>query len=308
MWPKLGGKLDQGWLAVVRRGAQLDIAHVLRSTAHLPEVRMLESFAMAADETESLVRLAQGQNLKRYRCVTLMRAGSYRVVQMEPPAVALEERLEAMRWRLKDVVDFPVDDAALAMTDVPSDVGRQAQVFAVAAPRQAIGECMKRFNDAKLTLAAIDVPDMAVRNVAALFEETHRGLALLHLSAEGILLVITLRGELCLSRQIDLPVAVLAMDDEERRRQFLERLALELQRTLDNFDRQYSYIPVARLVVASEFRAAETVNALAQNLYLPVQMMNLAEVLEFPSLPDLRVVERQSQVLLAIGAALRDVA
>ncbi len=306
MWPKLGSKLDQGWLAVVRRGTQLDIAHVLRSTAHLPEILLLESFAMEADETASLTRLAQGHNLKRYRCVTLMRPGSYRVVQMEPPAVAPEERLEAMRWRLKDMVDFPVDDAALAMTEIPGDVGRQPQVFAIAAPRQAIGECMKRFGDARLTLAAIDVPDMAVRNVAALFEESQRGLAFLHVSGDGILLVITLQGELCLSRQIDLPAAVLAQSDKERHEQFFERLALELQRTLDNFDRQYSYIPVARLMVASEFSAAATVSALARNLYLPVQVMDLAEVLAFPSLPELRVVERQAQALLAIGAALRD--
>lgn len=308
MWPKLGSKLNQGWLAVVLRGMQLDIAHVVRSTAHLPEILLLETFEMAADETDSLRRLAQGKNLKRYRCVTLMRPGSYRVVQMEPPAVAPDERVEAMRWRLKDMVNFPVDDAALAVADVPGDVGRQAQVLAIAAPRQAIGECMKRFADARLTLAAIDVPDMALRNVAALFEEGDRGLAFLHLCEDAILLIITWRGELCLSRQIDLPVAVLMQPDEERHGQFFERLALELQRTLDNFDRQFSYIPVARLLVASEFAAAATVGALARNLYLPVQVMDLAAVLEFSSLPELRVAERQAQALLAIGAALRDVA
>ena len=88
-------------------------------------------------------------------------------------------------------------------------------------------------------------------------------------------------------------------------RQMLERLALELQRTLDNFDRQYGFISVSRLLVCSEFDCAAAVAGLAQNLYLPVQVADLAQVVEFSGVPELRSVERQAQCLLAIGAALR---
>ncbi|HLO64880.1 MAG TPA: hypothetical protein VK165_18110 [Azonexus sp.] len=85
----------------------------------------------------------------------------------------------------------------------------------------------------------------------------------------------------------------------------LERLALELQRTLDNFDRQYGFISVSRLLVASEFDCSGVVAALAENLYLPAQAADLTAVADFAAIPELRLAERQAQSLLAIGAALR---
>lgn len=146
---------------------------------------------------------------------------------------------------------------------------------------------------------------MAVRNVASLFEEPNRGLAFLVLNSGESLLTITYGGELYLSRRIEVSSQALAESDEERRQQMLERLALELQRTLDNFDRQYGFISVSRLLVCSEFDCAAAVAGLAQNLYLPVQVADLAQVVEFSGVPELRSVERQAQCLLAIGAALR---
>ena len=306
MWRKLGAKFEQGWGAVVRRAGRLDVAHIVRSTDKQPEIRLFDSFAIDSGEGAALASLAQARNLKRYRCATLLGEAAYRLVQIEAPAVPVEERAEATRWRLKDMVDFPVDGAAIAVVDIPGDSGRQAQVFAIAAPREAVGDCMEMFRAAKIPLEAIDIPEMALRNVAKLFEEENRGLAFLSITQSDCLLIITLRGELCLSRHIDLSSTALAQADEERRGQLLERLALELQRTLDNFDRQYSYIPVSRLVLASEYDAQATLAALAVNLYLSLQLMDLAQVAEFPSLPELRSLERQAQGVYAIGAALRE--
>ena len=47
---------------------------------------------------------------------------------------------------------------------------------------------------------------------------------------------------------------------------------------------------------------------LAENLYLPVAAVDMAQVADFESIPELRSPERQAQGLLAIGAALRSAA
>ena len=292
-------------MSVVRLGERVDLAHVIRTLGKRPAIRLCESFRVEGSPRETLGRLAQGKGLKRYRCASLLGEGLYRVAQLEAPAVPAEERVQALRWRLKDVVDFPVDGAALAVVDIPVEGGRQANVFAIVAPRDVVAERMALFQEAKVPLEAIDIPEMAVRNVAALFEEPNRGLAFLVLNAGESLLTITCGGELYLSRRIEVSSQALAEADEERRQQMLERLALELQRTLDNFDRQYGFVSVSRLLVSSEFDTAATVAALGQNLYLPVQAADLAKVADFESIPELRSVERQAQCLLAIGAALR---
>jgi MSHA biogenesis protein MshI len=305
MWPSLKAKLDDGWMAVVKRGQRLDLAHVLRPIGSRPEIRSFDSFQIETDEADALSRLARSRGLKRYRCTTLLGESDYRMAQVDAPAVPAEERIQALRWRLKDVIDFPLDTAALAVADIPLEGARQASLFAVAAPAAVVGEQMGKFEQAKVNLEAIDIPEMAVRNVAVLFEEANRGLAFLLLAEDGSLLIITYKGELYLSRRIEMTAEALAPDDAERRVQMRERLALELQRTLDNFDRQYGFISVSRLLVATEKDSAGLTGALAENLYIPVQAMDLAQVADFAALPELGQAERQAQGLLAIGAALR---
>lgn len=306
MWPIFGEKRVEGWMSVVRVGERIDLAHVIRSLGKQPEITLCDSFQIDRGEADALSRLVQSRGLKRYRCVDVLGEEQYRMLLVDAPAVPPEERVQALRWRLKDAVDFSVDGAAIAVADIPVEGGRQASVFAVVSPSAVVGERMSLYHEAKIPLEAIDIPEMAVRNVATLFEEPNRGLAFLALTQGDGILTITYRGELYLSRRIEISTVALAEADPERRRQMLERLALELQRTLDNFDRQYGFISVSRLMVASEFDCAGTVSALAENLYLPVQTADLAMVAAFNALPELRSAERQGQSLIAIGAALRE--
>lgn len=301
----LRGRSESGWMAVVRMGERIDLAHVVRSVGGRPEIRSCDSFRMEGDLADALARLAQGHSLKRFRCATLLQESEYRLLQVEAPAVPVAERVQALRWRLKDAVDFPVDDAAVAIAEIPAESGRQANVFAVVAPAAAVGRQMKTFHAAKLPLEAIDIPEMALRNIATLFEEPNRGLAFLALLDGESILSITCDGELYLSRRIDLSSKALAAADEGRRGQMLERLALELQRTLDTFDRQYGMVSVAKMLVASDHDPLGLVAVLADNLYLPVEVMDLARGADFSALPELQQPERQGQCLLAIGAALR---
>lgn len=305
MWRNLGEKRVEGWMSIVRSGDRIDLAHVIFPIGKRPEIRLCESFRVEGEEGVALNRLAQSRGLKRYRCTSLLGESQYRMVQLESPVVPAEERVQALRWRLKDMVDFPVEGAAIAVADIPTEGGRQANVFAIIAPQSVVAGRMAAFHAAHVPLEAIDIPEMAVRNVAALFEEANRGLAFLVMQAGESLLTISFGGELYLARRIEVSAQGMADADVERRQQMLERLALELQRTLDNFDRQYGFISVSRLLVCSEFDTDGTVAALGQNLYLPVQAANLSTVAGFDGIPELRSSERQAQSLLAIGAALR---
>ena len=94
--------------------------------------------------------------------------------------------------------------------------------------------------------------------------------------------------------------------DAERRNQNFERIALELQRSLDHFDRQFNYVPVSKLLLAPLPEDIGLQQYLATNIYVPVETMDLAAVMDFPAVPELKQAARQAQCLAAIGAALRD--
>jgi MSHA biogenesis protein MshI len=155
-------------------------------------------------------------------------------------------------------------------------------------------------------LQAIDIPEMAQRNVARLFEEPGRGLAFLAFDDLGGLLTFTSNGELYMARRTELTAGQLTQAQGEQREQTLDRLVLELQRSLDHFDRQFSYVGVSRLLVAPLQTDVGIERHLADNLGLRVEMADLSQALDFAGAPELREPSRQGARLHIIGAALRD--
>lgn len=300
------GKRD-GWLAFGLSAGRIDVAHVVRPDGGRPQIRMLDSYARGGDDAQALAALRKRLKLQRFRCTTFLDVGVYQFSQVDAPNVPDEELASALRWSLKELLDYPVENATVDAVRIPVEQSssRQPALFAVAANNALLAPRIQSFDVAGLDLQAVDVPEMAQRNVAALFEEQNRGLAFLHLNETGGLLTITYRGELYAVRRIDLSAKQLAEAGDERRAQLLERVMLELQRTLDNFDRQYGFVSVAGMVVSTCPEVPELLPYLAENLYVPVRAMDLSAVCDFPSIPELRNAERQAQCLHVIGAALR---
>jgi MSHA biogenesis protein MshI len=301
-----------GWLAFAFAADRIDCAHLRRVAGERPQLLRVFSCARGSGsggDGQALAALSKEQRVQAERCTALLAPGEYQFVQIEALNVPDAELRDAARWRLKDLLEYPVEAATVDVVAVPaagSTSGRPALMFAVAAGNDEIGARMRAFAEAKLALAAIDVPEMAQRNVAALFEEPGRGLALLAFDAAGCLLTLSAGGELYATRRIDVSAKALADPSPERRAPMIERVALEIQRTLDNFDRQFGAIVLSRLLVAPAAPAAGLVDALRESLYLPVEVLDLAAVMDIGRVPELLDPARQGQLLALIGAALRD--
>jgi MSHA biogenesis protein MshI len=297
------------WLSVSLLPDRVEVAQVERSGDGRPAVQICDSYARRGSALETLRRLRKSLRASRFQCSALLQPGEYQIQLVEAPSVPAEEVRSAVRWKLKDLLDYPVDAATVDVADVPSDktgTARTPYVYAVSARNDRIAACMKMFHEAGFPLHAIDVPEMAQRNVAALFEEPGRGLAMLAFDERGGLLTFTSGGELYMARQTDIGLSQLTGLTGGARDGVLDRLVLELQRSLDHFDRQFSYIALSRLLLAPlpiDFGVQEY---LAENLYVPVQTFDLSEVLDFPGAPELRDPERQSYRLQLIGGALRE--
>lgn len=307
IWPRRSQQTDDNWTSVIFFPGRIDIAAVRHGADGRPEVGDWESIAFDGPELDALKRLRP--RLRGRRCTTLLRHNEYQMVQLEAPQVPLEERRDAVRWRIKEMVSFAVEQAGVDVLDIPVAQGsgaRGPQVFAVAASHAALAPRVRLFQDAQIPLAAIDIPDLAQRNVAALFEEENRGLALLAFDADGGRLTFTYRGELYATRHIDGSMKELAAPGGDAPGGIFERVLLDVQRSLDNFDRNYSFITLTRLLVAPIPGAAAFVEYLKGNLYQPVALLDLAQGFDLARAPGLADPERQADALLALGAALRE--
>ena len=179
-------------------------------------------------------------------------------------------------------------------------------MFAVAARNDVIAATVKPFNDADIPLEVIDIPELAQRNLAHRCEEEGRGLAFLGFDDSGGLLTMTCGGELYQYRRIEIPLASFANAGPQQRQGFYDRIVLELQRSLDHFDRQFHHVAVSRVMVSPLPGADDLQDYLAANLDLPVAMLDLSQAMDFPHIPELREPGRQTQCLQMIGAAMRE--
>ncbi len=241
-----------------------------------------------------------------YHCATLLAGGEYQVISVESPNVPKEELRTAIRWRLKDMLDFPVAEATVDVLDIPVDQGGRApqSIFAIAARNSVIGPRQKLFLDARIDLGVIDIPEMAQRNISAMLEPEGRGVAMLSFGADGGLLTVSFRGELYLSRRFDVTLEQLLETDHDRKHASFDRITLELQRSLDNFERQFSFISVSKLLLAPS-PVTGLDEYLSSNMYMPVETLDLASVFDISETPELADPAQQGRFFLPLGAALR---
>lgn len=297
-----------GWVSCVPSGASARAALVERAQGRRPSVRWVceEDWSQPA---AALRRLRSGRQLARHRVVALLARGQYQVVPTDAPEVPREEWRQALRWQAADLFGFPVESAAIDLIELPSagHAHARARVLAVAAPQEQIDRLTEPAASARTPLAAVDIPETALRNISALVEPAERAQALLWIGGTGSALVITAGGELVQARALDLSAAQLAAhEDDPARQQALDRAGLELQRTLDSFERMYSQLTMSRLLVAPSAASAQLCAFLRELLYPPVEELDLADSLDLSAVPELADPAALAPWLLAIGAALRE--
>lgn len=298
------------WTAVCLYPGRVDVARVRRVRDGKPVVELLESYERGKGDAAALKTLGKKFGLKKARCTTLLAYGEYQVLQVESPQSEIpEERLEELRAKVGGMIDTPVAHVTLDAIEIPTAAlapGRPQNAYAVVAGNAGIAPKVALFHDAGVGLEVIDIPELAQRNIAAFCGQPNRGLAFLAFGEQDGLLTFTCNGELFMHRHIEVGLQQLLTDDMDKRSNLFDRIGLELQRSLDNFDRTYGFIPLGRLLLGPYREAQALQGFLKDYLSMTVDVLDLADIFEFPSVPELKRPERQAQCLLSLGAALRE--
>lgn len=305
-WPFVRRTRKAGWLALSLEPGELSYVHSQFAPGGPSVIDLCGSGALEG-EYAGAERLAKEIDAQRFQCSTLLGAGQYQLLMVEAPNVPQAELRTAIRWRIKDMLDYHVDDATVDVLAVPAQgpvTDRSQSMYAVTARNEVVLDTIRRFEAAHIPLSVIDIPETAQRNVAALFEPEDRAVALLHVGQGQALLTVNFRRELLLSRRIDVGVEELARASGGERQEQLERVLLELQRTFDHLERQFAYAPVAKLLLAPEPEQTGLLEHLASNLDLPVERVHLAGALSFGAGAELDAAG-EWRLFHLIGASLR---
>ena len=302
------GSLLPGWIACVPQGDHISLALVQPGLEGKPAIRWTAEQDWA-QPSRVLQQLRRSRGLHRHRRVTLLQRAQYQCVAMDAPAdVPRPDWAAAVRWQLRDTVDFAVDSAAIDVLAVPEGTSyrAQAQLIAVAASAEQVRPVVEQAVDAGTPWQAIDIAETALRNLSALVEPEGRAQALLHCQAQHATLVVTFGGELLSTRQMELALALPDDADAAARTAAYDQAGLELQRTLDGIERAFGQVTLARLLITPMPGVLALCEHLGPLLYVPVAPLQLAEVLDFSAVPELLTdAGLLNRHLCAIGAALR---
>jgi MSHA biogenesis protein MshI len=256
--------------------------------------------------TETASSIIRGAGLPRMPVSTVLRPDDYQLALVEAPDVPPAELRAAMRWRLKESIDFRVEDAVIDVFDVPDQNrgGHGRMMYAVAARRTAVDRHASALA-AVPTFDVVDVPELCLRNLAALLPAAAAGVALLHLGETTASIILVRGNTFYFARQMDLKAALgIPNPGEADQRLDAGSVVLELQRSLDYYERHFDQPPITRIAVSPAGTAAnELALDLGRETGFEVITLDLNLLLSCTTPVE---SETQAASLLAVGAALRE--
>jgi hypothetical protein len=275
----------------------------------------LRSIAFArADRLRGVVRLGRSEPagiealradglLRDARSVLVLDAAQRQIVMLDAPAVDESEWSQALRFPVAKALGSEPDDVLFDHARVPvlAEAGRP-QVMIAAARLGPVRALLDQLAERGLRPDAVDVVDMAQRNLVLTAADDTRPGATVVIGAAGRELMVGLvaDGDLCVARNLALPTSFAADRHDEA---VSERLVLHVQRTVDLFERQITRFAIGSARLVSEDFAPATLAALQSGLSIPTRLVGLADLASGVPVP--AGVERGTLLRLAATARMR---
>ena len=309
-----GGKAAQTGTIGVHVGDKRLAAVRLRATAPLPSLELLRQSSVESGNGANTIRtLAQEGFFAGARVFITLPGGTYDTIAIaSPPAVPEEELRDALRWQIRGALSYPPEDAAFDFVHLPkasqgdTESASASAVLVVAARRRDVAQALAPFQAAGVQVDAVDIPEMAQRNLLSASAKTDACQGFLSFDDSSALLTVQLADELCFSRRMQLPGAGRLEEDEPEH--IADRIATNVQRSLEVFARQSQLPEVASVVIGTHLhasliaRAISELATIATTLFDPASAVALGQNVRTelggasPMAPEL---------MLALGTALR---
>lgn len=289
--PRFGRRARQTeQLVLAWDGQTLAYVQARQEKAELFRVQRFGVLRAGGDNPAELARHLAALGLRGKAVRAMLRPAQYQMLQIDAPAVPPEELRTAARWQIREMVNQHVDDLTLDVLKVGDErVRATGSVFVVAASNAVIRDVMQTAQAARCSVEVIDIQDLAQRNLQSALarrlgtsERAHA--AIVMTDDSQALLTICAHDELFYTRRIDLGAGFMqaawgegakapAGDGEElalatagQELDRAQRLVVEIQRSLDLWDRTWPMLVLDRISVHAGARTAELAALLAGEL------------------------------------------
>lgn len=288
------------------------LLHV-RKTDKLAELILSQTFTYQhPKEIKTILsEVVETQGLNGVRCSWVLRPDQYQLLQTEALPVPPSEFQAAIRWKVKDLLRFPIEDAVIDSFPIPpAKLPTSLNMIMLVVARASI---LKPISDqitaSGLKLTTIDIPELSFRNLTAPYENDEKSTALIYLQEENSQLIVTNQQKLYFTRQMDLGVKDILLSVENKidanaLELLCNDLALDIQRSFDYYQSQWRQPEPARIFLASSTPVSvDLTSQLSQRLNITVKKLDLDHYLNNKEQAEIKL---DGHFLPLLGGVLRE--
>ena len=201
----------------------------------------------------------------------------YHSVQIDKPDIPEEELHSALKWLVKDIVPISPDDMIVDYSDSPIIVAGRHKINVVCSQLSLLKKVTESFKQNQLQLNGIITDEFAFANLVEKSESPT--LMLCQQPFEDVFLLIIVNGEIYLSRRLRGFNELGSFSREQLEQRVCDSLSVELQKSIDYFERQLKQKPITKIQVVLPVAHEEfIVERLSQNTLVEVSSLKLPEV------------------------------
>lgn len=194
----------------------------------------------------------------------------YQLVQLDKPELTEEEMLQALPWQVKDLVSISPEDIVADYIDLPVHTAQQAKINVVVASLNWLKQLVQQVTQAGQQLLTIQPEEwLAARLVTP---AAHATMLVIHQPEQEVLIQIVRDGVLYFSRRTRGLGRLHLYSESELRSGELDRLQLELQRSMDYFESQLKQAPVRDIRILMQ-KAEVVADVLVQTGFSRVEVL-----------------------------------
>lgn len=263
---------------------------------------LLSNSSLEYDDVKNVPLILQGLieriSLTNTPIYWLLSPADYQLSLIESLPVQQSEFHEALKWRARSLVNYPIDEAVIDYFNLPPKKAAPANMIAtVIARKDTLSTIIDTLKNCNAKLAVIDIPEIAMKNLTALYEDDAKSTAYIYFADDTVILNITREKTLFFTRRLPLD------STKEITQADYEQLCLEIMRYFDYYQSQWRHPSPNRIFVsAHHLDDAELAKKLSELMLLTINPFKIKK-LEGNS-ADLALLEKNN--LLSYGCVLRE--
>ncbi|MBU0455680.1 MAG: hypothetical protein ABIH77_05775 [Pseudomonadota bacterium] len=229
---------------------------------------------------DSLNRLVEQYSLFDMDCNIVLPPDFYRLFLLKKPNVPEAEYKSAMRWQVKEMIEFPLEDAVVDIFYPAPEIKHYShELFVVVAQNSFLVTRAKLLKECHLNPVSVDIREFSIRNLVNVFGNPKETTLVLDMHEKHCLIVFVKEEQVYFSRRVNAGL------DSLRNTANQSNLYLEIKRSLAYYQAELKQLKPEKLLFTPK----------AQDNKLLLE--NLANELEFHfEMMDLNLLDKQQKM------------